>query len=52
LDSKGASGQSINSGRITVNLRPILHPAELPPVTMMNWLVVVEERKKEYFTAN
>jgi hypothetical protein len=35
-----------------VNLRPITHPAELPPVTMMNWLVMVEERRKQFYTAN
>jgi hypothetical protein len=33
-----------------VNLRPITHPAELPPVTMMNWLVVIEERRKMFYT--
>jgi len=48
LDSKNVSGNAIASDRITVNLRPIVHPAELPPVTMMNWLVVLEERRKEY----
>ena len=36
------------ANRITVNLRPITHPAELPPITMMNWLVVLEERRKEF----
>jgi hypothetical protein len=29
-----------------MNLRPITHPAELPPITMMNWLVVLEEKRK------
>jgi hypothetical protein len=32
-----------------VNLKPIKHPAELPPITMMNWLVVLEERRKEFY---
>ena len=49
LDSKNMSGTTISSTRITVNLRPILHPAELPPITMMNWLVLLEERKSEYY---
>ena len=48
LDSKNMSGEAIASSRITVNLRPITHPAELPPITMMNWLVVLEERRKEF----
>ena len=48
LDSKNVSGNAIASDRITVNLRPIVHPAELPPITMKNWLVVLEERRKEF----
>ena len=42
------SGTAIAPSQITVNLRPIVHPAELPPITMMNWLVVLEERRREY----
>ena len=49
LDSKNSSGTTISSDRITVNLRPIVHPADLPPITMMNWLVLLEERRKEYY---
>jgi hypothetical protein len=52
LDSVGASGQVIDGGRIEVNLRPIRHPAELPPVTMMNWLILLQERRGEFFTEN
>ncbi|MGL5017791.1 MAG: hypothetical protein ACRDBP_06640, partial [Luteolibacter sp.] len=48
LDSKNMSGTAIAANQITVNLRPIDHPAALPPITMMNWLVVLEERRKEY----
>jgi hypothetical protein len=48
LDSKNMSGNAIASDRITVNLRPIRHPAELPPITMKNWLVVLEERRREF----
>lgn len=45
LDSKTMSGTAFAPERITVNLRPITHPAELPPITMMNWLVVLEEKR-------
>ncbi len=45
LDSKNRSGGSIAADRITVNLRPITHTAELPPITMMNWLILLEERR-------
>lgn len=48
LDSKGVSGSAMSGGKIKVNLSPITHPAELPPITMMNWLIVVEERRKEF----
>jgi hypothetical protein len=48
LDSKNRSGQGMAADRIKVNLRPIRHPGELPPVTMMNWLVVLEERSREF----
>jgi hypothetical protein len=48
LDSKNMSGNAIAPNRITVNLRPIRHPAELPPITMTNWLVVLEERRREF----
>ncbi len=49
LDSKNMSGSAIGANKITVNLRPIVHPVELPPITMMNWLVLLEERKSEYY---
>lgn len=49
LDSTAVSGGAVAPDRITVNLKPIKHPAELPPITMMNWLVVLEERRKEFF---
>lgn len=48
LDSKTVSGATLGADRIQVNLRPIQHPADLPPITMMNWLVVIEERRKEF----
>jgi hypothetical protein len=52
LDLKMASETTAAAANIDVNLRPITHPAELPPVTMMNWLVMVEERRKRFYTAN
>jgi hypothetical protein len=48
LDSKNMSGEAIGANRITVNLRPIRHPLELPPITMMNWLVLLEELRGEF----
>ncbi|MCW1886606.1 hypothetical protein OKA04_17845 [Luteolibacter flavescens] len=50
LDFKMASNASAKAANIDVNLRPITHPAELPPVTMMNWLVVIEERRKMFYS--
>jgi hypothetical protein len=38
--------------KVDVNLSPITHPAALPPITLMNWLVVVEERRAEFYTVN
>ena len=29
-------------------IHQITHPAELPPITMMNWLVLIEERRGEF----
>jgi len=52
LDSKTMSGATVAASHIHVNLRPIIHPADLPPISMMNWLVLLEERRREYFTAN
>ncbi|MEO5713543.1 MAG: hypothetical protein ABIT37_08630 [Luteolibacter sp.] len=49
LDSKNSNGSAMTADKITVNLRPITHPADLPPVTMMNWLILLEERRKEYY---
>ncbi len=43
------SGSAMAPSQITVNLRPIIHPAAIPPITMMNWLVVLEERRKEFY---
>ncbi|MCP5533598.1 MAG: hypothetical protein H7A48_10525 [Akkermansiaceae bacterium] len=50
LDAKTMTGGSLGADRITVNLKPITHPAELPPITMMNWLVVLEEVRDDLKT--
>lgn len=49
LEAKGVSGSAMGASRITVNLTPITHPAVLPPITMMNWLILIEERRKEFY---
>ncbi|TAE74200.1 MAG: hypothetical protein EAZ84_11620 [Verrucomicrobia bacterium] len=51
LDVKMGSEEAAEASKINVNLQPITHPAQLPPVTMMNWLVTVEERRKGFYTA-
>ncbi len=48
LETVGMSGSSLAANRIHADLRQIRHPAELPPITMMNWLVVLEERRREF----
>jgi len=48
LDSKNMSGTAYAADCIKVNLQPITHPAALPPITMMNLLVVLEERRKQF----
>jgi hypothetical protein len=52
LDAKFGNGGVLPPNKIHANLRPITHPADLPPISMMNWLVLLEERKSEYYTAN
>lgn len=49
LDLVMASEADADTDRLEVNLSPISHPAALPPITMMNWLVVVEERRREFY---
>ena len=52
LDSKVQSGDAMAANRIHMNLRPITHPADLPPISMMNWLVLLEERRREFYAGN
>lgn len=52
LDATLASETSASPSKIDVNLWQITHPAALPPITMMNWLVVVEERRKAFYNSD
>ncbi len=49
LDVFGIASETIDPSRTTVNLKAITHPGVLPPITLMNWLVLLEERRKEYY---
>lgn len=49
LDSRNREGQLLSSDRVTVNLSQIRHPAEIPPICMMNWLILLEERRREFY---
>ena len=51
LDLKNSVGTDLAANKITVNLSPITHPGALPPITMMNWLIVLEEKRKEFYTS-
>lgn len=48
LDAKGREGNAFDTTKLKINLKPSHHPALLPPVTMMNWLVTVEEKRAEF----
>lgn len=52
LDLKTATEAAVAHEQVEVNLSPISHPAALPPITMMNWLVVLEERRAEMYEGN
>ena len=51
LDLKTGHGEAVAHSNIDVNLSQIRHPAALPPIVMMNWLVMVEERRAELYVA-
>ncbi len=44
----GVANAAMAAGQITMNLSAIDHPAELPPITMMNWLILLEEKRSEF----
>lgn len=49
LDMKMGGGTLMDPGSMKVNLTPIKALEDLPPVYMMNWLITVEERRKEFY---
>ena len=49
LEARAVSGSAMTADRITINLSPITHPSQLPPITMMNWLILIEERRREFY---
>lgn len=48
LEMRTARDNDVARDQVQVNLSQIAHPAALPPVTMMNWLIVLEERRAEF----
>lgn len=48
LDTKTTMGTSLSANSITMNLSTISHPADLPPITMKNWLIVIEELGRDF----
>ncbi len=52
LDLKNASEDDVAHDQVSVNLSQIRHPAALPPITMMNWLILVEERRAELYVSD
>ena len=43
LDFRAGTYEQVTPNLITAELKPVRSPAELPPISLMNWLVVVEE---------
>lgn len=43
LDSRNRAGELLPADKVTVNLTSINNTADLPPICMMNWLVLLEE---------
>lgn len=46
LDLKTGGGNTMAAHKISVNLKPVTHPGALPPITAMNWLMVLEEKRQ------
>jgi len=49
LDVFGRFGEVIDPSVSKVNLWAVNHPGAMPPIMMINWLVLLEERRKEYY---
>ncbi|MGB1259377.1 MAG: hypothetical protein ACPG6P_05000, partial [Akkermansiaceae bacterium] len=47
-DLKSGVDGSIVPNNISATLKPITHPAALPPINMMNWMVVIRERHQAF----
>ncbi|MFK7910274.1 MAG: hypothetical protein AB8F34_06685 [Akkermansiaceae bacterium] len=47
-DLKSGVSDEVIPGNITAALKQINHPAELPPINMMNWMVVIREIHPKY----
>lgn len=47
-DLKSGSAGEVVPDNISADLKPIRHPGALPPINMMNWMVVVREIHPEY----
>ncbi len=43
LDMKAGTHETVTGDLINADLKPIVSPAQLPPIYLMNWLVTVEE---------
>ncbi|MFT5469963.1 MAG: hypothetical protein ACI8UO_005087, partial [Verrucomicrobiales bacterium] len=43
LDFRAGTYEEVTPNLITADLKSIRSPAELPPISLMNWLIVVEE---------
>ena len=52
LDLKMGSETNAAADKVNVNLKPITHPDEMPPITMMNWLITIEERRKAFYNSD
>lgn len=48
IDLKSGVADEIVPSNITANLNAITHPAALPPINMMNWMVVIREIHPKY----
>lgn len=48
IGETGTTGTRIATNGLTFDLSPITHPGTLPPITMMNWLVTIEEKRAEF----
>ena len=43
LDFRAGTYEQVTPSLINADLKPVRSPAELPPIMLMNWLVVIEE---------